>query len=308
MGDINSPTMEFKIQMFSGINPKNNITSAFDDFMLSARGFANMKGGPEHEKVFDLTIDEGALKKVANQWVYWSLVTYTKDAALQVVKEVTIGDGRAAIIALYRAFQSDGPERLTTLIAEFFNLQYENLVHFRQHFNRIVRALHTGNCDLPLPVLRFKILSSLPEDYAPNIQHLYKKSNESTADLFMELTEMDRFIKAKKDFNSINPLQSALASHVNAGSGNKYRPEKSSKYCSHCKRPGHLTETCFILHPELKRPKAMVANVVDHEFAEVVDINVGYALLAQICMTHTSTPSADDDTTIDMPGLINDST
>ena len=69
-----------------------------------------MKGGPEHEKVFDLTIDEGALKKVANQWVYWSLVTYTKDAALQVVKEVTIGDGRAAIKALYDAFQSDGPD------------------------------------------------------------------------------------------------------------------------------------------------------------------------------------------------------
>ena len=125
----------------------------------------------------------------------------------------------------------------------------------------------------------------------------------------MELTEMDRFIKAKKDFNSINPLQSALASHVNDGNGNKYKTGKSSKYCSHCKRPGHLTETCFILHPELKlkRPKAMVANVVDYKFAEVVDINVGYALLAQICMTHTSTPSADDDTTIDMPGLINDS-
>ena len=141
---------DIKIQIFDGATNKN-----FEDFILQIQGIAIMKN-PDHAKVFEE--EKKHVKHESSTYVFYLLCSTTSGPALQVIKEVTPGDGFEAIRSLKKAFCNAGPERATVLIAEFFNLSFQNFIHFRQHFMRI--TLEALGCKLPLLMLRHKIIQT----------------------------------------------------------------------------------------------------------------------------------------------------
>ena len=134
----------------------------------------------KHAQIFDEDVDDSSIDgEEANSWVYFLLSTTTRDAPLQILKEVKIGEGRLAIHALQNIYASKRPERVSALITEIFALQYTTLSNFRQNFNRLNSALKECSCEIPIQVLRHRILTSLPSQ---NTQQLYKnKSGEATS-------------------------------------------------------------------------------------------------------------------------------
>ena len=105
----------------------------------------------KHAQIFDEDVDDSSIDgEEANSWVYFLLSTTTRDAPLQILKEVKIGEGCLAIYALQNIYASKRPERVSALITEIFQLQYTTLSNFRQNFNRLNSALKECNCEIPI--------------------------------------------------------------------------------------------------------------------------------------------------------------
>ena len=200
----------------------------------------------------------------ANSWVYFLLSTTTRDAPLQILKEVKIGEGRLAIHALANIYASKRPERVSALITELFALQYTTLSNFRQHFNRLNSALKECKCEIPTQVLRHRILTSLPSEYATIVQDQIRLSDKPIPDLFEQLAITDSFNA------SLSPDHTPTASALAAAN----QPAKRKRpICTYkpCGKLGHTADKCWLKNPLLKPAKANYT-ITDSALCTMVDI------------------------------------
>ena len=119
--NIKAPVLDFP----TGANLAEQET-ILEDYIFTQKSLAAIKGS-QYSKIFDLHVDEGELDKTANAHVYAQIASTTRGEPLQLVKEVSIGDGRAAIVKLIDKFAGYGPERLTTLCQDLTELSFSIL-------------------------------------------------------------------------------------------------------------------------------------------------------------------------------------
>ena len=92
----------FPIATFDGSNP-----AAYQDweFQVAQALFQRHEKAPD---IFDITVRADRLDREANRFGYTVLSMLTKGSALSIVKHVTVGDARAAILALREEYAKRG--------------------------------------------------------------------------------------------------------------------------------------------------------------------------------------------------------
>ena len=74
------------------------------------------------------------LDQKANTQFFCMIAASCRGTALQLIKEVKMGDRRAALIQLISHYASRGPERMNQLCADFFEIKFNNMTQYRQTF------------------------------------------------------------------------------------------------------------------------------------------------------------------------------
>ncbi|KAH6715185.1 hypothetical protein BKA61DRAFT_722015 [Leptodontidium sp. MPI-SDFR-AT-0119] len=99
------------------------------------------------------------------------------------------------------------------------------------------------DCEIPKPVIASLILKGLPSSFDAFSSRKYEKmsgdlKNIDIDGLINDLISEEARIGANAD--------------LNANKASKGGKSNNRKYCNKCRVTGHITSTCWVLHPELK--------------------------------------------------------
>ena len=207
-----------------------------------------MKGGDHHVEIFnqESVTAKADLKAASNSFVFYYLTTLLRGGALQMLQDITPGDGREAIIALDEAYASTGPEVISQTITEFTNLAFQDGEQYRREFNRIVKILSDNKVTFPDPYLRFKILDALPRSPTFSAFSEVQKrdptcAKQSVKILLAAVIEEERYQRAS--------AQSTISAYIVQQRNNT---AVTGRTCTHCHKRNHEEETCWKKHPNLK--------------------------------------------------------
>jgi hypothetical protein len=223
--------------LLSTINPDNTVTEELDQ-----KGLAMIR----------LSLDDGPL--------------------LQVRQCKTASETWTSLKNLYspKGFSSE-----FLICKELFETDLESCNHSMENFlntvKRLTDELKAKKIELPDQVILAWVLNNLTSDYDAFTtiitQSLRTDSTKiNLENLFSSLIDEARRQKSK-DGNST----ALLVNSKKRKFSHKQDPKKRAKVvCSHCKKPGHRQEKCWILHPELK-PKAPPTDTSANHVAENSD-------------------------------------
>ena len=136
----------------------SDASKLFKDYLFSLEAIAILKSDKIAE-VLDFKKRHDELDQKANTQFFCMIAASCRGTALQLIKEVKMGDGRAAALEkLIYHYASRGPERMSQLCADFFEIKFNNMTQFRQIFTTILAELKAGQIDIPLIMQRTTFL------------------------------------------------------------------------------------------------------------------------------------------------------
>ena len=226
----------------------SDASKLFKDYLFSLEAIAILKSDKIAE-VLDFKKRHDELDQKANTQFFCMIAASCRGTALQLIKEVKMGDGRAALEKLISHYASRGPERMSQLCADFFEIKFNNMTQYRQIFTTILAELKEGQIDIPLIMQRTTFLRALPEEYTSISVEQLRKTTEPMTDLYEILIQHERFLLLRATTNQHSTITNALAATTTE--------TLSRPRCTwhQCKKTGHTEDKCWIKNPKLKKQR-----------------------------------------------------
>ena len=152
------------------------------------------------------------------------------------------------------------------LCKELFQTTLESSGSIELYINSIRRLydqLKAKGIELPKQLIIAWTLNNLNDDYDSFITSITQslRSNEDAftlENLFSNILDESRRYNTKEMalYSRFSKNNSSKATNKHKSKGpkrlNKRTPRDSSKYCSYCKKEGHIEEKCYNKHPNLR--------------------------------------------------------
>ena len=239
-----------------------------------------------HEKELGDSYKEDARRK------FWHLVVSSLGQPyVDAPSSVKFGDAAALLLHIHQVLRRDSASEVTEIRERLYNSKFEkegrcNIATWRFYFEQASARLQALGTPITAAELNSLFTNKLPDFFLPFRQSYHKEMKTATfAEMatllqsyasthdgrsFLEQLEVATGHSGVRDPRIYNahtkePCKRFLKGTCPNGSGCPYahdkppagraNPDKSLPTCTHCGKARHTKETCWALHPELKRSK-----------------------------------------------------